>query len=143
MDVKTGVKMTAEELTAFLAEIFPQIASDFVVDEVGERRITVRLRVEDRHLRPGGTVSGPSTFALADVAVYLAIMAMVGPKAMAVTTSCSMDFMRKPAANTDLIGECRLLKLGRVLAVGDVLIFSEGMAEPVARATVTYSIPPE
>jgi acyl-coenzyme A thioesterase PaaI-like protein len=54
-----------------------------------------------------------------------------------------MDFMRTPAANTDLIGECRLLKLGRVLAVGDVLIFSEGMAEPVARATVTYSIPPE
>ena len=69
MDVKTGVKMTAEELTAFLAEIFPQIASDFVIDEVGERRITVRLLVEDRHLRPGGTVSGPSTFALADVAV--------------------------------------------------------------------------
>ena len=88
------------------------------------------------------TVSGPSTFALADVAVYLAVMAMVGPKAMAVTTSCSMDFMRKPVANADLIGECRLLKLGRMLAVGDVLIFSEGMAEPVARATVTYSIPP-
>jgi uncharacterized protein (TIGR00369 family) len=143
MDVKTGVKMTAGELTAFLREIFPQIAQDFAVEEVGERRITVRLLVEDRHLRPGGTVSGPSTFALADVAVYLAVMAMVGPKAMAVTTSCSLDFMRKPAANTDLIGECRLLKLGRVLAVGDVLIFSEGMAEPVARATVTYSIPPE
>jgi len=68
---------------------------------------------------------------------------MIGPKALAVTTNCSIDFMRKPAAGVDLIAECRLLKLGRVLAVGDVLIRSEGQSEPVARATLTYSIPPE
>jgi len=51
--------------------------------------------------------------------------------------------MRKPAARTDLIADCRLLKLGRVLAVGDVLVHSDGMAEPVARASMTYSIPPK
>jgi acyl-coenzyme A thioesterase PaaI-like protein len=82
-------------------------------------------------------------FSLADVTVYLAVLAMIGPKGLAVTTNCSLDFMRKPAANTDLIGECRLLKLGRVLAVGDVLIYSEGMEAPVARSTMTYSIPPK
>jgi|SRR5690554_4632514 len=104
--------------------------------------ITVRLNVAERHLRPGGTVSGPSMFALADVAVYLAVMAMIGPKALAVTTNCSLDFMRKPSADANLIGKCRLLKLGRVLAVGDVLLYSEGMEQPVARSTMTYSIPP-
>ena len=102
----------------------------------------MRLNVGERHLRPGGTVSGPSMFGLADVAIYLAIMAMIGPKALAVTTNASFDFMRKPAAGVDLIAKCRLLKLGRVLAVGDVLLYSEGMAEPVARASMTYSIPP-
>jgi hypothetical protein len=82
--------------------------------------------VAERHLRPGGTVSGPSMFALADVSVYLAVLAMIGPKALAVTTNCSIDFMRKPAAGADMICECRLLKLGRVLAVGECLLFSDG-----------------
>jgi len=106
-------------------------------------RIRVRLKVGEAHLRPGGTVSGPSIFALADVAVYMAVLGMIGPKSLAVTTNCSIDFMRKPAADTDLIAECRLLKLGRALAVGEVLIFSEGGEAPVARASLTYSIPPK
>jgi uncharacterized protein (TIGR00369 family) len=106
-------------------------------------QIRTRLLVAERHLRPGGTVSGPSIFALADVSVYLGILAMIGPEGLAVTTNCSIDFMRKPAAGVDLIAECRLLKLGRVLAVGDVLIYSDGMSAPVARASLTYSIPPK
>lgn len=135
--------MTAEDLTEFLGREFPQVRHDFVIEEVREMGLRVRLKVEDRHLRPGGTVSGPTMFSLADVAVYLAILAQIGPKALAVTTNCSIDFMRKPAAATDLIADCTLLKLGRVLAVGDTLIRSDGVEAPVARATLTYSIPPE
>jgi uncharacterized protein (TIGR00369 family) len=100
------------------------------------------VRVADRHLRPGGTVSGPSMFALADVAIYLAILARIGPVALAVTTGANIDFLRKPAAGVDLIAVARILKLGRVLAVGDVLLYAEGNADPVARASMTYSIPP-
>ena len=137
-----ALKMTREDLEQFIKEVFPQVADDFTVDHVAPMEITMRLNVGERHLRPGGTVSGPSMFGLADVAIYLAIMAMIGPKALAVTTNASFDFMRKPAAGVDLIAKCRLLKLGRVLAVGDVLLYSEGMAEPVARASMTYSIPP-
>ncbi|WP_233495462.1 PaaI family thioesterase [Rhodosalinus halophilus] len=141
-DGAQGLRMDAEALAAFMARAFPQVAADFAIERVAPREIEVRLRVDERHLRPGGTVSGPSMFALADVSVYLAVLAMIGPEALAVTTGCSMDFMRKPAAATDMIARCRLLKLGRALAVGDVLVFSEGMEEPVARATMTYSIPP-
>ena len=82
-------------------------------------------------------------FALADVAIYLAILSRIGPVALAVTTNCSMDFMRKPAAGVDMLAEARLLKLGRRLAVGDVLLYSEGLADPVARAGLTYAIPSE
>lgn len=134
--------MTGAELAAFMYQAFPQAADDFHVECLTPDGITMRLRVAERHLRPGGTISGPSMFGLADVAVYLAILSRVGPVALAVTTNASMDFLRKPAAGADLLGEARLLKLGKVLAVGDVLIFSEGMAEPVARASMTYSIPP-
>ncbi|WP_306155715.1 PaaI family thioesterase [Roseovarius sp. MMSF_3281] len=137
-----GLQMTIEELEAFIAEVFPQVGGDFVIEDLDEMRIRVRLATAEKHLRPGGTVSGPSMFALADVAVYMAILAMIGPQALAVTTNCSIDFMRKPEAGKDLIAECRLLKLGRVLAVGEVLMFSEGGEAPVARASLTYSIPP-
>ena len=138
-----SLKMTRDELTRFLEQEFPQVAGDFAIEEVGDMRVCVRLLVGERHLRPGGTVSGPSIFALADVTVYLATLAMIGPEALAVTTNCSIDFMRKPTASVDLIAECRLLKLGRVLSVGDVLIFSEGLEAPVARAGLTYAIPPK
>lgn len=137
------LKMTIQELRQFLVDVFPEVGRDFGIDTVGENEITLRLFSAEKHLRPGGTVSGPAMFALADVSVYLAVMAMIGPKELAVTTNCSIDFLRKPVAGVDLIAKCTLLKLGRVLAVGDVLLYSEGMAAPVARASLTYSIPPK
>ncbi len=137
------MQMDRDSLTNFLASDFAEVAGMFAIDEVAPMAITVRLLHHPRHLRPGGTVSGPAMFALADVAVYLAILAMIGPKALSVTTNCSIDFMRKPAAGRDLICRARLLKLGRALAVGDCLIFSEEDEAPVARASLTYSIPPE
>ena len=137
-----AIIMDRAALTAFLAAEFGQVAQDFAVEAVDDDRLRLRLIVQGRHLRPGGTVSGPAIFALADVAVYLAILARIGPVALAVTTSAAVDFLRKPAAGVDLIAEARILKLGRVLAVGDVLIRSEGGTAPVARASLTYSIPP-
>lgn len=136
------LKLSAVEVTEFLSEVFPQVENDFTIESLEAMRSSVRLNVGARHLRPGGTVSGPSIFALADVAFYITLLGMLGREALTVTTNCAIDFMRKPAANTDLIAESRVLKLGRSLAVGDVLIFSEGMADPVARASLTYAIPP-
>ncbi len=136
------LKMDQEALTAFLAQDFSEVADEFVVGRVDETGLDLRLRVNSRHLRPGATVSGPTIFALADVAMYLAILSRIGPLALTVTTSASIDFLRKPVAGRDITGTARILKLGRVLVVGDVLIYSDGLAEPVARASLTYSIPP-
>ncbi|MDO9639380.1 MAG: PaaI family thioesterase [Pseudotabrizicola sp.] len=135
--------MDAAGLQAFLVRDFGQVAEDFTVEQADLAGVTLRLRVAARHLRPGGTVSGPAMFGLADVAMYLAILSRIGPVALAVTTNCAMDFMRKPRAGVDLLAQARVLKLGRSLAVGDVLLFSEGLAEPVARAGLTYAIPPQ
>jgi len=137
-----ALALNKDELSEYMAEIFPQVRQDFVVEDLTEDTITMRLVVQDRHLRPGGTVSGPSMFALADVCVYAMVLARKGRQSLAVTTNCSLDFLRKPKGGVDVIGICRLLKLGRSLAVGDVLLYSEGMEAPVARASMTYSIPP-
>ncbi|MEQ6247933.1 PaaI family thioesterase [Sulfitobacter sp. HNIBRBA3233] len=135
--------MDPAALNAFLREAFQQVADDFVVEDVKPFEVTVRTPIRTRHLRPGGTVSGPTMFALADVSAYVATLAMIGPKALAVTTNCSMDFMRKPADGVDLVATAKLLKLGRQLSVSHVLIHSVGLLAPVAQATMTYAIPPE
>ena len=138
-----GLQMDAAALNAFLAEDFAQVAPEFSVLRADESGLTGLLRVGDRHLRPGGTISGPAMFALADLAIYCAILSRIGKVPLAVTTNASIDFMRKPAAGRDLRAECRLLKLGRSLAVGDALIFSEDGTKPVARCSMTYAIPPK
>lgn len=135
--------MTRDELTAFLDREFPQMhagGQTYFLEEIGPLSARMRMDYHERHLRPGGTISGPAMMALADLALYAAILAHVGPVALAVTTNLSFNFLRKPEPRA-LIGECRLLKLGKRLAVGEVSIFSQGSADVVCHATGTYSIP--
>ena len=130
---------TQVEIADFLRREFSQNKS--TVESVGERMATVRHPVGQAELRPGGTVSGPVMMTVADVALYVAILGEIGIVPLTVTTSLNINFMRKPASDRDIIGVCKLLKLGRSLAVGEVTIYSEGLPEPVAHAVGTYAIP--
>jgi len=135
--------MTKEDLIAFLDREFPQIhmgGQTYVLEEIGPLSARMRMEYHDRHLRPGGTISGPSMMGLADLALYAAILAHIGPVALAVTTSLNFNFLRRPEPRA-LIADCRLLKLGKRLAVGEVSMFSEGSSDVVCHATGTYSIP--
>jgi uncharacterized protein (TIGR00369 family) len=133
--------MTPEDLHRFLEEEFPQAPPGITVEHVDDTTIRVRQKTLDTHLRPGGTISGPTLMAMVDCGFYLLLLSRLGPVALAVTTNLNINFMRKPEPG-DLLGEGRLLKLGKTLAVGDFTIWSEGRTEPVAHATVTYAIPP-
>jgi len=136
--------MTREQLEATLRREFPEMwdgTNSRRIEEVGYLTATVRSIYDPSQLRPGGTISGPTMMGLADLALYAAIMGSVGPVTLAVTTNLSFNFLRKPAQK-DLIADCRLLKLGKRLAVGDVFIRSDGEDDVVCHATGTYSIPP-
>lgn len=136
--------MTAAEINAFLDTDFPQIHTDgrvFKVTEVRPGGLTMTFDPTERHLRPGGTVSGPAMFTLADVAAYAAILAHIGPVALAVTTNLNINFLRLPEPRL-MACDCRLLKLGKRLAVVDALLHQGSASAPVAQATATYSIPP-
>ena len=135
------LRFSIPELQAYLAEVFPETGGRYRIVEMTPGRLTVSMTATAADLRPGGTVSGPAMFALADCAYYMATLALIGREALTVTTSAAIDFMRKPAPG-GLVAEARVLKLGRSLSVGDVLIFSEGVEGPVARASLTYAIPP-
>lgn len=123
-----------------MREIFPEGISAEVI-EVTPEGVISRLPFDPSQLRPGGTVSGPTMMSLADSAMYAAVLSRIGKVPLAVTTNLSINFMRKPEQRAT-IAACRLLKLGKRLAVGDVAITSEGMDEMVAHASVTYSVPP-
>ena len=132
---------TKSEIAAFLRAEFPQ--TKCTVDRVGNGGATVRHEVGVHELRPGGTVSGPVLMEVADVALYVAILAEIGIKPLTVTTSLTINFMRKPSANAPIVGVCHLMKVGRALAVGEVSLFSEGSDDLVAHVVGTYSIPRE
>ena len=136
------LKLDIAALDAFMAREFPQagrVATQ--IERLEPNAIHVRLPFHEDFLRPGGTLSGPTLMGLADRATYLLVLAMVGPVALAVTTSLNINFLSKPEAR-DLIAVAHLLKLGKRLAVAEVTMRSEGSETVVAHATVTYSIPP-
>jgi acyl-coenzyme A thioesterase PaaI-like protein len=132
---------TKAEIVDFLAREFPQ--SKCVVEEVGERSATVSHPIGPAQLRPGDTVSGPLLMAVADVALYVAILGTIGLVPLAVTTSLTINFLRKPSSRNPIIGVCRLMKVGRVLVVGEVALYSDRNEEMVAHAVGTFSIPPK
>ena len=134
--------MSKVDLENFLEKEFPQVSNNFKILNTKPNSLSMLMHISDEHLRPGGTVSGPTMFLLADVSFYLATLSIIGPKSLTVTTNCSINFLRKPNIS-DLISETRVLKIGKTLSVGDVLIYSEGIKEPVAHASLTYSIPRE
>jgi acyl-coenzyme A thioesterase PaaI-like protein len=129
-----------EEIVAFIAKEFPQ--TKCVILEVGGAGATVLHPVGAAELRPGGTVSGPVLMATADFALYVAILGEIGIVPLAVTSSLTINFLRKPVASRNVVGVCKLLKLGRTLAVGEVTLYSEGHGDAVAHVVGTYAIPP-
>jgi uncharacterized protein (TIGR00369 family) len=142
--VTATARMSVAELDRFLHAEFPQMFAEgtFTIELADGERCRLRQGYHPRMLRPGGTVSGPTLMALADVAMYVLLLAAIGPVGLAVTTNLNINFLRKPVAGPDLIADARILKLGKRLAVGEVSLFTDGDSEPVAHVTATYSIPP-
>jgi len=132
---------TKADIVDFLAREFPQ--SKCVVEEVGSGSATIMHPIGADQLRPGETVSGPVLMAVADVALYVAILATIGIVPLAVTTSLTINFLRKPSPHRPIVGVCQMIKVGRSLAVGEVALYSGREGEMVAKAVGTYSIPPK
>ena len=130
-----------QKIIDFLKQEYPQFS--YTIEAVGERKAIVCHATRQDDLRPGGTVSGPTMFGLADATLYIAILGELGIIPLAVTTNMSINFLRRPAPDKDIIANCQLMKVGKKLVVGEVTLYSEGMDEPIAHAVGTYSIPPQ
>ena len=139
----TAAKMTVAELEAFLHHEFPQAfaSGDITIDSADGQTCLLRQRYNERMLRPGGTVSGPTLMALADFAMYVVLLSAIGPVGLAVTTSLNINFLRKGQPGQDVMAAAKLMKLGKRLAVGEVMLLSGTSPDPIAHVTSTYSIP--
>jgi uncharacterized protein (TIGR00369 family) len=135
-------RISIDDFTAIVRDRVPYVGQlNLHVRSLGFGTISLVMPASDQILRPGGTIAGPAQMALADVAMYGLVMSRLGRIELAVTTSLSMNFLRRPEP-AEITAEGRLLKLGKRLAVGDVTLHSPGLDEPVAHAVVTYSLPP-
>jgi uncharacterized protein (TIGR00369 family) len=139
----TVAKMSVAELDAFLLKEFPQAfaSGDISIERADGESCLIRERFQDRMLRPGGTISGPTLMALADVAMYVVLLSAIGPVGLAVTTNLNINFLRKGQPGQDVLAAAKLLKLGKRLAVGEVSLMSGTSPDPIAHVTATYSIP--
>lgn len=132
---------TKEDIIAFIAEEFPQTKCK--VEAINENGAIVSHDIGVDELRPYGTVSGPVMMSVADVAIYVAILGKIGIVPLTVTTSLSINFLRKPSAQARIIADCTLIKVGRTLIVGEVSLYSEGSNDMMAHVVGTYSVPPK
>ena len=135
--------LTAEEIRDLLHEVFPQVyypGCGLKVERVAYGDVRVRREFHEDHLRPGGTVSGPTMMELADLTMYVAVFSAVGRQPGAVTSNLNINFLRMPG-HADLVADARLLRVGKRLVYGEVTIYSAGEDAPVAHVTSTYSIP--
>jgi uncharacterized protein (TIGR00369 family) len=132
--------MDATQLEAFITAHFPEAEGFSEIVSLNEEALELRLRFRPKMLRPGGTISGPALMSLADTGAYYFVLAHIGPVALAVTSSLTINFLRKPEP-VDVLATTRMLKLGRQLAVCEVQMRSAGKSALVAQATVTYALP--
>ena len=137
-------RITLDEVAEIIEKELPwAVDMGLTVERIDQGACRVRLPYRPQFVRPGGTVAGPLLMGLADFAVYIAVLSVIGRVELAVTTSLNCNFLRRPKPK-DVIGEARMLKVGKRLAYGEVSLFTEGEEGegPVAHVTATYSIPP-
>jgi len=135
------LQFSISELSSYLDEIFPQVVDQYRIVELQPGFARVAQNVKTDYLRPGGTVSGPAIFALIDIGMYILLLAHIGKEPLAVTTNCSIDFLRKPNANEEIIADCKLIKLGNTLVFGEVAIKQSVGEDLLAKSSITYFRP--
>jgi uncharacterized protein (TIGR00369 family) len=135
------LQFSISELSSYLDEVFPQVVNRYRIVDLQQGYARVIQNITQENLRPGGTVSGPTIFSLVDIGMYILLLAHIGKEPLAVTTNCSIDFLKKPTMDEELFADCNLLKLGKTLVVGEVLVKSSGKEALLARSSITYYRP--
>ena len=135
------LQFSISELSSYLDEVFPQVVNRYRIVDLKQGYARVIQNITQENLRPGGTVSGPTIFSLVDIGMYILLLAHIGKEPLAVTTNCSIDFLKKPTNDEELVADCNLLKLGKTLVVGEVLVKSSEKETLLARSSITYYRP--
>ncbi len=110
------------------------------VTEMRDGFAAIRFETDERHMRPGNMVSGPTQMTLADTVAYVCVFTKIGITPMAVTSSLNMHFLR-PCIGPGVRAEGTMVRIGQTLAVVDVRIYGDGHGDPAAVSTVTYALP--
>ena len=135
------LQFSISELSSYLDEVFPQVVNRYRIVDLQQGYARVIQNITQENLRPGGTVSGPTIFSLVDIGMYILLLAHIGKEPLAVTTNCSIDFLKKPTMDEELFADCNLLKLGKTLVVGEVLVKSSDKEALLARSSIRYYRP--
>ncbi|MBX6741772.1 MAG: PaaI family thioesterase [Acetobacteraceae bacterium] len=99
----------------------------------------VRLPFREDLLRPGNTVSGPALMGLADVAMWAALLGVTGGKDESVTSTMTVNFLR-PVGARAVLAEARIVKRGKRMVFGEILMRAEDSDEVAVHVTTTWAV---
>lgn len=127
-------------VNAMIDELFPGTGNTCA--ELGEGFALASREVDDSMLRPGGFVSGPSQFGLADAALWYMVFSATGRiEPMAMTSELSIRYLR-PAQGSMLWARATVASAGRRNVVGTVHVWCDDREDkPTAVAQGTYAMP--
>ena len=139
-DTTEAVPVTPEQVNEIVTAAFPGSLNRCV--ELGPGHALASVTVSPEALRPGGFISGPTQFGLADAALWYLVFGAVGRiETMAMTSELSIRYLR-PAQGSTLWARATLEAAGRRNVVGTVHLWCDDRIEKVtATAQGTYALP--
>ncbi|MGH1503500.1 MAG: PaaI family thioesterase [Acidimicrobiales bacterium] len=131
--------VTPETINAAVAESFPGTSNNCI--ELGDDWVLARVVPGEGAIRPGGYISGPTQFGLADAALWYATFVAIGRiELMALTSELSIRYLR-PAIGDELWARAELESVGSKRIVGSVRLWTTDPDRPTSVAQGTYQLP--
>ncbi len=114
------------------------------IDSWEEGRVVMSLRLDDRHMNPGGMLHGGIVTTLMDEATGHAIVTVRGLEVMAeaphVTVDMNVSFLSSARSGDELECEARTVRIGRTVVFAEAEVRRRGRGDVVAKGHFTYVI---
>ncbi len=110
------------------------------LDSWEEGRVVMSIKLEDRHMNPGGVLHGGVLTTLMDEATAHAIATVRGLEAPLATVDMNVSFLAAARPGDELQCEARTLRVGRAVAFAEAEVRRRGRGDLVAKGRFTYAI---
>ena len=138
-DVAAAQQLLAEVFAPWVQDLQLSIEAIHPPGSEGGAGATLRMKFSERICREGGVICGQALMSLADTAMVFAVASASGRYRPMTTVDQTSHFL-KPAANADVLADARIVRIGRSMAFGQVMLTPAFDVKPVAMVSSAYAL---